>query len=44
MRGTIESLHEEVHEAVHHPHRDVSAIEDAPYSISLQLEDLHFKE
>jgi hypothetical protein len=44
MRGTIQSLHEEIHEAVHHPHRDVSAIEDAPHCISLQLEDLHFKQ
>jgi hypothetical protein len=43
MRGTIESLHEEVHEAIHHPHRDVSAIEDAPNGISLQLKDLDFK-
>ena len=44
MRGAIESLHEEVHEAIHHPHRDVPAIEDTPYSISLQLENLDFKE
>lgn len=43
MRGTIESLHEEVHEAVHHPHRDVPAIEDTPHGISLQLENLDFE-
>jgi hypothetical protein len=43
MRGTIESLHEEVHEAIHHPHRDVPAIEDTSDSISLQLENLNFE-
>jgi hypothetical protein len=36
-------LHEEVHEAIHHPHRDVPAIEDTAHSISLQLKDLDFK-
>jgi len=43
MRGSLQSLHEEVHEAIHHPHRDVPAIEDTPDSISLQLKNLDFE-